>query len=245
MSLACRYQVVPDRTNTNAAPVNELLARVAHHRGRPGQGHRPAEGHPIPGCGRGWSAWPAGDQVVPDRTNTYAAPVIRLPTAWDGAPTTTVNPGNGHRPAERCHPAAAGDGELGLLGPGSPRPHEHIRRPGLGVLERGACHCGGPGNGHRGAELVPRGTVGGGQLGLLDRRCPQKRREGRESGAPPPAARLAPGRRSADSPTWRAEAAAESGCMVQVADWLARDGPGDRRPPGSSSRQPRPEPHRH
>src|SRR5215469_1321509 len=91
VSLACWDQVVPDRTNTNAAPVNELL------RGSPTTAVDPdtATDQPRSSDTRLWTgavSLACRNQVVPDRTNTYAAPVIRFPKLWKGAPTTAVDP---------------------------------------------------------------------------------------------------------------------------------------------------------
>ena len=51
--------------------------------------------------------------------------------------------------------------------PGCPAAHEHVGRPGLGVLERSSDHGGIPAEGHGEAELVTGHAIAGRQPGLL------------------------------------------------------------------------------
>ena len=85
--------------NTNAAPVS----------GAPATTVAPDRATEAPrNCWKPWAATVSlacRDQVVPDRTNTYAAPAARLPKLWNGAPTTTVDPDRA-TDQPRCAPAA-------------------------------------------------------------------------------------------------------------------------------------------
>src|SRR3989442_2086427 len=83
VSSVCRNQVVPERTNTKAAPANEFLPKAPTTAVEPEMAteapkrsvEQPSEALTLP-------CW---DQGVPQRTNTQAAPADELLTR---APTT-------------------------------------------------------------------------------------------------------------------------------------------------------------
>ena len=119
-------------TNTYAAPVPEFVG-APDHRGRARERHRGAE--VVVRAASEAVSLACWGQAVPERTNTYAAPVLE---SLFGAPTSAVVAGDRHRGSRMVAGGAVGGGQLGLLGPGRPRPHEHIRRPGARILAGGA-----------------------------------------------------------------------------------------------------------
>src|ERR1700730_8946964 len=87
VSSACCDQAVPDRTNMYAAPVLEFLPGAPTTTVDPEiatEGPKRSLAAPSAGV-----SWACGDQAVPERTNTYAAPVCKFLL---GAPTAIVDP---------------------------------------------------------------------------------------------------------------------------------------------------------
>ena len=87
VSSACWAQVVPERTNTYAAPVAEPVSSAPTTIVDPAMATAAPNSSPAAPPGSASSAcWV---QVVPERTNTYAVPVSELVSS---APTTAVDP---------------------------------------------------------------------------------------------------------------------------------------------------------
>ena len=110
VSSACCDQVVPERSNTYAAPVREFLS------GAPTTAVEPEiateEPNSSPAAASEAVSFACCDQVVPERANTYAAPVREF---LPGAPTTAVEPEDRHRGAELVVRGGVGGGQLRLL----------------------------------------------------------------------------------------------------------------------------------
>ena len=174
VSLACRCQVVPERTNTSSP-------RARSGRGRPpprwSRRWPPTRRRSRSWRGRGRSAWPAATRAVPERTNTYAAPGAVL-EIWVAA-TTTVGPRPPPNSRSRC-PGQRRRRSAWRAGDQVTRAHEHIRRPGVRVLVDGADHHGGAGDRDRVAEArrLPSEVV---SLACWCQAVPERRRH-----TPPP-----------------------------------------------------------